>query len=65
MKESMDKIYRCFSGKQKNYLLDKGNEYVLRAKDYYNNNTFWLFIKTENLIKDLDLWRETNPNIKG
>lgn len=61
----MNELYRCFSGKQKKYLLDKGYDYVLRAKDYHNNNTFWLFIKTENLIKDLDLWRETNPNIKG
>ena len=61
----MNEIYRCFSGKQKKYLLDNGNEYILRAKDYYSNNTFWLFIKTENLIKDLDLWHETNPNIKG
>jgi hypothetical protein len=57
-------FYQCFSGKQKNYLLNKGHDYVLRAKDYYNNNIFWLFIKNEQLDADLQNWHDNNPTFQ-
>jgi len=43
MKNNNHKYYRCFSGKLKKYLLENNIGYILRAKDYYTDKTFWLF----------------------
>ena len=61
MKITREDLYRCFSGKQKKFLLEKGNDYILRAKDYRSDNTFWLFIRDDKLNSDLKEWKETNP----
>ncbi|MBD5589224.1 hypothetical protein [Clostridium botulinum] len=58
-------FYRCFSGKQKKFLLNKGHNYILRAKDYYTNNIFWMFIIDKNLNKDLMEWHITNPKFQN
>ena len=55
------RFFRCFSGKLKKFLLEKDIDYILRAKDYYTNNTFWLFERNTKLSKALDEWSNTNP----
>ena len=61
MKHNNHKFYRCFSGKLKKFLLEKNINYILRAKDYYTDKTFWLFERNAKLSKVLDEWSNTNP----
>lgn len=55
------KFYRCFSGKLKKFLLEKDIHYILRAKDYHTEKTFWLFENNKSLSKALKEWTNTNP----
>jgi len=55
------KYYRCFSGKLKKYLSENKIKYILRAKDFYTNKTFWLYEINQNLSNNLKEWTDTNP----
>lgn len=60
MKEK-NKIYRCKSPKQKEYILSQNIEYI----DVYENKegiTTWLFLKCDELDKALTQWSNNNPN---
>lgn len=58
-------FYRCFSGKQKIFLVKiKGIDNILKANDIKSGNTFWLFYKDEGLSEALREWRMNNPNRK-
>lgn len=58
------KGYQCFSVPQKDFLLNKGLEYLVAAIDQKTHKTFWLFVKCDELQEALDEWRDTNPNRK-
>ena len=53
MERNKFKVYKCFSNKQKQYLMDLGFEYVTIARDPKSNNLFWLFLKDDNMEKAL------------
>lgn len=50
------KAYRCFSERQKRYLMGKGFEYICIAKDPNTDSLFWLFLRHEDFNKALDEW---------
>lgn len=53
MERKRFKVYKCFSNRQKRWLMDKGFEYVTIARDPKSNNLFWLFLKDEDFEKAL------------
>ena len=53
MEKRKFKVYKCFSNRQKRWLMDKGFEYVTIARDPKSNNLFWLFLKDEDFEKAL------------
>lgn len=57
-------IFKCYSGKLKKWLLERDHFLIMRAKDYYNLKTIWLFLMTDRMSEDLKLWTENNPNKK-
>jgi hypothetical protein len=57
-------FFKCFSGKLKKFLLEQGNDYIMKAKDCKSDNVFWLFEKTNKLDGDLRQWRDNNPSYK-
>jgi len=61
MKNKDHKFYRCFSGKLKKYLSEKDINYIIRAKDYYTEKTFWLYERNDKLSTILTEWTNTNP----
>ncbi|HJG96719.1 MAG TPA: hypothetical protein K8V90_06420 [Romboutsia timonensis] len=53
MEKRKFKVYKCFSNRQKRWLMDRGFEYVTIARDPKSNNLFWLFLKDEDFEKAL------------
>lgn len=53
MEKRKFKVYKCFSNRQKEYLMDRGFEYVTIARDPKSNNLFWLFLKDSEFEKAL------------
>ena len=53
MERKKFKVYKCFSNRQKRWLMDRGFEYVTIARDPKSNNLFWLFLKDEDFEKAL------------
>lgn len=53
MEKRKFKVYKCFSNRQKRWLMDRGFEYVTIARDPKSNNLFWLFLKDEEFEKAL------------
>lgn len=55
------KGYKCFSVPQKDFLLQKGLEYVTVALDPKTRDTFWLFLRNEDLDVALTEWQLNKP----
>lgn len=55
------KGYRCFSVPQKEFLMLRGSEYITVAKDPKSLDTFWLFLRDDNLDKSLSEWTRNKP----
>ena len=53
MEKRKFKVYKCFSNRQKRWLMDRGFEYVTIARDPKSNNLFWLFLKDGDFEKAL------------
>ena len=53
MEKRKFKVYKCFSNRQKRWLMDRGFEYVTIARDPKSNNLVWLFLKDEEFAKAL------------
>ena len=53
MEKRKFKVYKCFSNRQKRWLMDRGFEYVTIARDPKSNNLFWLFLKDEDFERAL------------
>lgn len=54
MNRNKYKCYKCFSNKQKNYLIDMGFEYITIAKDPKTDYLFWLFLRDDEFNKALE-----------
>lgn len=61
MKNNKYKAYKCFSVPQKEFLINKGLEYISIALDPKTKNTFWLFLKSDKLDCALTEWQNNNP----
>lgn len=57
MEKRRFKVYKCFSNRQKRWLMDRGFEYVTIAKDPNTGCLFWLFLKDELLDKALEEYK--------
>ena len=57
MEKKQFKAYKCFSQKQKSYLMDRGFEYITIAKDPKTDNLFYLFLRCEEFNKALDEYK--------
>lgn len=57
----MYKGYKCFSVPLKNFLMNKGLEYVAVALDPKTKDTFWLFLRCDELDKALTEWSANKP----
>ena len=53
----------CYSSAEKKYLLDKGYRYLFRCTHMKTNRFFWVFDKTDALMKDVVAW--TNSHKKS
>lgn len=63
MEKQKYKAYKCFSVKQKEFLMSKGLEYLTVALDPKTQFTFWLFLRSEELDKALTEWKLTKPTM--
>lgn len=60
MKRNDYKFYKCFSIKQKDFLVNsKGIECLFDALDPCTYDKFWLFERNDNLDKALTEWKIT------
>jgi hypothetical protein len=50
------KLYRCYSNKLKEYLMLNGFRYEMVCLDIKTKKTMWLFEKTEQCEKLIELW---------
>ena len=64
MDKKQFKAYKCFSTRQKRYLMDKGFEYICIAIDPKTEDLFWLFLRNDNLNKALDNWDKVKETYK-
>lgn len=52
--ELMERFYWCTTRAELNYLTkEKGHRYLFRCTHYKTNNFFWVFDKTDELLKDV------------
>ena len=56
------KLFPCYSWNLVKFLSNKGFQYKLIGLHPETHKTFWVFIRTEQLNKVLDLWKETKTN---
>lgn len=55
------KIFKCFSVPLKQFLMNRGLEYIAVALDPKTKNTMWMFVKNEELDEALTIWKQTKP----
>lgn len=53
----MSRIFKCYSNKLKNFLLENGIKYEEVVKDINNDKTIWLYIKDESFDKAMKLYK--------
>ncbi|EES90271.1 conserved hypothetical protein [Clostridium phage D-1873] len=58
-------VYRCFSKNQKDWLKEKGYEYLFKGLYPRNLKAFWVFIWDFALDQDLQKWKRNNPRFKN
>lgn len=54
MEKRKFKAYKCFSNRQKEWLMNKGFEYITIAKDPKSDALFWLFLRSQEFNEALD-----------
>lgn len=63
--ELMERFYWCMTRNELNYLTkEKGNKYLFRCTHYKTNRYFWVFDKTDALLKDVADFRMEKSNTK-
>lgn len=63
MDKKQFKAYKCFSNKQKEFLMRRGFEYICIAKDPKTDDQFWLFLRSEEFNKALDEYQPFNTRV--
>lgn len=53
----MERYFYCYSKPLKDFLLDNGERYIIKAIHEKTKKKYWLFEGTEKLNKLLDEWR--------
>lgn len=54
-KELMERFYWCTTRSELHYLIkEKGYKYLFRCTHYKTDKYFWVFDKTEELLKDVE-----------
>lgn len=54
-KELMERFYWCTTGSELHYLIkEKGYKYLFRCTHYKTDKYFWVFDRTEELLKDVE-----------
>lgn len=56
MKKSNQKTYNCFSPKQFQFLVAKGNFPIAQYRHHKTKKVFWVFIITDQLSETLTEW---------
>ena len=57
MERNNFKLYCCYSNRQKEYLMVKGFKYELIARNPTTNVLFWVFFKSEELVRALSEYK--------
>ena len=57
------KGYKCFSVPLKEFLMDRGLEYIVIGLDPKSFDTFWLFLRGEDLDEGLTEWDKLKKTI--
>ena len=57
MERNNFKLYCCYSNRQKEYLMEKGFKYELIARNPTTNVLFWVFFKSEELVRALSEYK--------
>lgn len=53
-KELMERFYWCTTGSELHYLIkEKGYKYLFRCTHFKTDKYFWVFDRTEELLKDV------------
>lgn len=53
----MNRYYYCYNPVKKNYLIEKGINYIDKDIHKKTFNTFWIFVRDEKLDEALKSWR--------
>lgn len=65
-KELMERFYWCTTKAELNYLTkEKGYKYLFRCTHFKTNKFFWVFDKTDALLKDVDFYKFTYKKSKS
>lgn len=63
--ELMERFYWCPTIGEKNFLTkEKGYRFLFRCTHYKTNKYFWVFDKSDELMKDIDEWKSTHKKEK-
>ena len=55
--ELIERFYWCMTKQELSYLIkEKGHKYLFRCTHYKTNKFFWVFDKTDELLKDVDIF---------
>ncbi len=58
-KELMERFYWCTTRSELHYLIkEKGYKYLFRCTHYKTDKYFWVFDRTEELLKDVEEFRK-------
>ena len=60
-KELMERFYWCTTRSELKYLTkEKGYKYLFRCTHYKTNKYFWVFDKSDELMKDVGEWKSVH-----
>lgn len=55
------KFYRCWSPKQKEFIVDNGIDYIYSYRNNSNGKIAWVFVECDALSVLLKKWTENKP----
>ena len=61
MNEKKEKLFCCFSVPLRDFLTKQGIKYEICALNEKTKKTMWIYMRTEELNKELDTWRLNKP----
>ncbi len=65
-KELMERFYWCTTRSELHYLIkEKGYKYLFRCTHYKTDKYFWVFDRTEELLKDVEEFHKKNYEEKS